>query len=65
MESLTLDVKLGYWGGISPTGQLSSIYKTLDVDMEAAMELPASSMRVVAAEDIKRFYEDFYRSVSL
>ena len=33
--------------------------------MEAAMKLPAGSMRVIAAEDVKRFYEDFYRSVSL
>ncbi|KAI9825876.1 MAG: hypothetical protein M1832_000817 [Thelocarpon impressellum] len=52
---------LGYWGGIAPNSKLDKTYKTIDVRMKKAVRPPGGMMRVVAEEDVKRFYEDFYK----
>ncbi|KAM5355451.1 hypothetical protein ACJ41O_002097 [Fusarium nematophilum] len=55
---------LGYWGGISPDGQIAKTYKTVEVVREDAdrRNLPlGGKMTVVAQEDVSRFYNDFYR----
>ncbi|KAI9887998.1 MAG: hypothetical protein M1823_000119 [Watsoniomyces obsoletus] len=50
----------GYWGGIAPKSKLASEYKTVDVHIKTAFHPPPGIMRVVAAEDVGRFYDDFY-----
>lgn len=58
---------LGYWGGISPKGQLAQTYKTVDIVRENTpkrdMDLEGI-MTVIAQEDVKRFYNDFYHFLS-
>lgn len=49
---------LGYWGGVSPDGLIGKSYKTVEVEKEAGVA--AGKFTVVAAEDAKRMYEDFY-----
>lgn len=54
---------LGYWGGISPDGKLAKTYKTIEVVREEAKSgnLPlGGTIRVIAKEDVSKFYEDFY-----
>lgn len=58
---------LGYWGGISPDGKISSAYKTIEVVREDSnrRNLPlGGKMTVVAEEDVSKFYDDFYRFLS-
>lgn len=58
---------LGYWGGISPYGKIAKTYKTLEVVREDAerRNLPlGGKLTVVAAEDVPKFYDDFYRFLS-
>ncbi|KAH7197190.1 glycoside hydrolase superfamily [Fusarium flagelliforme] len=58
---------LGYWGGISPDGNLAKTYKTIEVTREDAdrRNLPLGGrMTVIAQEDVNRFYDDFYRFLS-
>ncbi|OAA62064.1 raffinose synthase protein [Niveomyces insectorum RCEF 264] len=55
---------LGYWGGIAPDGELARDYATLVVDRAhpRRRNLPVGGpMTVVAASDVRRFYDDFYR----
>lgn len=55
---------LGYWGGISPNGEIASKYKTVEAVREdpEPRNLPVGGkMTVIAKEDVFRFYEDFYR----
>ncbi|KAI0474025.1 glycoside hydrolase family 36 protein [Xylariaceae sp. FL0804] len=53
---------LGYWGGISASGDLAKRYKTSTVlRHEAGLDSP---MTVIAEEDVDRFYDDFYRFLS-
>ncbi|KAI2630297.1 glycoside hydrolase family 36 protein [Hypomontagnella submonticulosa] len=50
---------LGYWGGISSSGDLAKRYETVQVDRKGPnLE---GSMTVIAKEDIGKFYDDFYR----
>ncbi|KAK4193272.1 putative galactinol--sucrose galactosyltransferase 6 [Podospora australis] len=54
---------LGYWGGISPSGPLSQRYKTVEVVREDSERrgLPlGGKITMIAAEDVKKFYDDFY-----
>ncbi|KAG4439088.1 hypothetical protein IFR05_005430 [Cadophora sp. M221] len=58
---------LGYWGGISPDGNIAKTYKTVEVVREDAerRNLPlGGKMTVVAKEDVAKFYDDFYRFLS-
>ncbi|KAL4929930.1 putative raffinose synthase protein Sip1 [Aspergillus undulatus] len=52
---------LGYWGGISPEGELASTYKTKEVQLNSTTR---PSMLAIDPSDIQRFYNDFYSFVS-
>ncbi|KAL2870887.1 putative raffinose synthase protein Sip1 [Aspergillus lucknowensis] len=49
---------LGYWGGISPEGQLAATYKTKEVKINSDTR---SSLLAIDPDDIQRFYDDFYK----
>ncbi|KAI5370983.1 Putative glycosyl hydrolase 36, aldolase-type TIM barrel, glycoside hydrolase superfamily [Septoria linicola] len=49
---------LGYWGGIDPEGKIAQNYKTIEVEKEPGVA--GGKFTVVAAEDAKRMYDDFY-----
>ncbi|OXV08808.1 hypothetical protein Egran_03426 [Elaphomyces granulatus] len=49
---------MGYWGGISPHGELSRNYKTKMVCKKDSVA--GGPMLAVDPEDIHRFYDDFY-----
>ena len=51
--------KLGYWGGISPTGKLAQEYKTRQVRKRDSHF--GGIMTVIDVDDVHRFYADFYR----
>ncbi|KAL8958995.1 MAG: hypothetical protein Q9193_004057 [Seirophora villosa] len=50
---------LGYWGGVSPTGNISKNYKTRTV--RKAEGLVGGEMTVVHEDDVPRMYDDFYK----
>ena len=50
---------LGYWGGISPGGNIAKRYKTKEVRKHKIMG--HDSIIVVDADDAQRLYDDFYR----
>jgi hypothetical protein len=50
---------MGYWGGISPKGRLGTEYRTKEV--KTRLGFGTGSLRVIDAEDVARFYRDFYR----
>ena len=52
---------LGYWGGISPTGNIAKKYKTKVVRREDLGRVSPGKMTVVAEEDVQRMYDDFYQ----
>ena len=54
----------GYWGGISPSGNVAKRYKTRQVEMQKHGFESVTTMTVVDAEDAYRIYEDFYRYLS-
>ncbi|KAL2786999.1 glycoside hydrolase superfamily [Aspergillus keveii] len=49
---------LGYWGGISPDGELAATYKTKEVKLDSDIR---SSVLAIDPDDIQRFYNDFYK----
>ncbi|KAL8661005.1 MAG: hypothetical protein Q9202_005985 [Teloschistes flavicans] len=50
---------LGYWGGVSPDGNIARNYKTRKV--RKAEGLAGGTMTVVHEDDVARMYDDFYR----
>ncbi|KAJ3555383.1 hypothetical protein NPX13_g10365 [Xylaria arbuscula] len=50
---------LGYWGGISPDGEIAQQYQTVEVPRDGWKV--SGPMTVIASADITRFYDDFYR----
>ncbi|EEH05104.1 alpha-galactosidase [Histoplasma capsulatum G186AR] len=50
---------MGYWGGISPHGQIAKEYKTKIVKKRDGVA--GGSMLTVDPDDIHRFYDDFYK----
>jgi len=54
---------LGYWGGIDPEGRIAKNYKTIEVEKEAGVA--GGIFTVVAAEDAKRMYDNFYEFLAL
>ncbi|KAI0804423.1 raffinose synthase Sip1 [Xylaria sp. FL0064] len=50
---------LGYWGGISPRGDIAQKYQTVQVRREGWKV--GGPMTVIANADVERFYNDFYR----
>ncbi|KAH7058645.1 raffinose synthase protein-like protein Sip1 [Macrophomina phaseolina] len=53
---------LGYWGGISPDGQIAKEYKTAEVIKKDGVS--GGKMLVVDEEDVPRMYNDFYSFLS-
>ncbi|KAK5126807.1 hypothetical protein LTR85_009741 [Meristemomyces frigidus] len=53
---------LGYWGGVAPDGKLAAKYKTVEVEKEPGVA--GGKFTVVAVEDAKTMYDDFYRFLS-
>jgi Raffinose synthase or seed imbibition protein Sip1 len=51
---------LGYWGAISPTGNIARKYKTTEIRKAHQGGATAEKLTVVAAEDVERLYDDFY-----
>lgn len=49
---------LGYWGGISPDGQIAKDYKTKRV--KKVDGVAGGTMTAIDPDDIHRFYDDFY-----
>lgn len=57
----------GYWGGISPDGDLARKYKTKEVQVKdpssngpIAQNIPEGKILAIDPDDIQRFYEEFY-----
>lgn len=62
---------LGYWGGISPEGELAQRFKTKQVKIKdpaangpIAENLPEGKILAIDPEDIQRFYDEFYTYLS-
>lgn len=53
---------MGYWGGVSPSGNLAKQYKTRKVCKGS--EVHGGTFTVIDGTDIKRMYDDFYRFLS-
>ena len=53
---------LGYWGGISPAGEIASKYNTIEV--ERTGQLSSSKIKIVDPDDLPSFYDDFYTFLS-
>jgi hypothetical protein len=58
---------LGYWGGISPEGDLAQRFKVKQVKIKdpaangpIAENLPDGNILAIDPEDIQRFYDEFY-----
>lgn len=49
---------LGYWGGISPDGDLAARYKTKQVTIKDPVA--GGTMLTIDPEDAQRFYDEFY-----
>ncbi|KAM0089317.1 hypothetical protein ACP6JD_007332 [Aspergillus fumigatus] len=61
----------GYWGGISPNGDLARAYKTKEVQITdpatggtVAHASEKGSLLAIDPEDIQRFYDDFHSFLS-
>ena len=54
---------LGYWGGISPIGNIAKKYKTKVVARSQGHDsfLPPTMMTVIDPDDVQKFYNDFYQ----
>ncbi|KAL8703164.1 MAG: hypothetical protein Q9201_003640 [Fulgogasparrea decipioides] len=50
---------LGYWGAVSPTGNIAKTYKTREV--RKSKGLAGGTMTVVHEDDVPRMYDDFYK----
>ncbi|KIW20735.1 hypothetical protein PV08_01313 [Exophiala spinifera] len=51
---------LGYWGCISPEGEIAQNYKTVEVNFRQGTPMAGRKL-VVHPDDIHRMYDDFYR----
>lgn len=58
---------LGYWGGISPDGELAKKYKTKEVRVKdpaaggpIAHNVPEGKILAIHPDEIQQFYDDFY-----
>lgn len=62
---------LGYWGGISPDGDLAQRYQTKEVKLKdpdadgpIAQNVPDEKILAIDPEAVQRFYDDFYSFLS-
>lgn len=51
---------IGYWGGISPGSTFINRYKTRTVPTVAESLTDGQDLLIIDAQDISRFYDDFY-----
>ena len=49
----------GYWGGMSPEGSIAQNYKTKVVQKQKG--ITGGSISIIDADDVPRFYDDFYK----
>lgn len=49
---------MGYWGGISPSGEIAKKYRTKEVTLKDPVA--GGNILAIDPDDIRRFYEDFY-----
>ena len=54
---------MGYWGCISPEGNIAKTYKTLEVTFHDGTPMTGRKL-TVHPDDIHRMYDDFYRFLS-
>ncbi|KIX93977.1 uncharacterized protein Z520_10314 [Fonsecaea multimorphosa CBS 102226] len=54
---------MGYWGGISPEGNIAKKYKTLEVTFRDGTPMAGRKL-TIHPDDIHRMYDDFYRFLS-
>ncbi|KAI0976809.1 raffinose synthase Sip1 [Xylaria arbuscula] len=50
---------LGYWGGISPSGDIAQQYETVEVRRDNWKV--SGPLTLIANADVQKFYDDFYR----
>lgn len=53
--------KLGYWGAISPEGEIARKYKTRKVSAPVGIPPRPRTLTVVDADDVQQMYKDFYK----
>ncbi|OJJ44603.1 hypothetical protein ASPZODRAFT_134689 [Penicilliopsis zonata CBS 506.65] len=53
---------MGYWGGISPDGELATNYKTKQVRVKDPVA--GGEILAIDPDDVSRFYDDFYSYLS-
>ncbi|KAJ9633833.1 hypothetical protein H2204_006618 [Knufia peltigerae] len=51
---------MGYWGCVSPEGEIAQNYKTLEVNFREGTPMAGQKL-VIHPDDIHRMYDDFYR----
>jgi hypothetical protein len=54
---------MGYWGGISPEGELAKMYNTQSVTFRNGTPMAGTKL-VIQPSDIHKMYDDFYRFLS-
>ncbi|EXJ96173.1 hypothetical protein A1O1_01299 [Capronia coronata CBS 617.96] len=54
---------MGYWGGISPDGEIAKTHKTVEVNFREGTPMAGRKL-VVHPDDINKLYDDFYRFLS-
>ena len=54
---------LGYWGGVSPTGNIAKKYKTKLVERNSGLPsfISAGNITVIDPDDVQKMYDDFYK----
>ncbi|KAL6716630.1 hypothetical protein ACLMJK_006198 [Lecanora helva] len=52
----------GYWGGVSPHGEIAKNYKTVELKKDTKL-VKTPTVTMVDDSDIDRMYDDFYRCV--
>ena len=54
----------GYWGGISPDGEIAKDYQTMLVKMDPVNGFAPKPMTIIHSDDVHRWYDDFYKFLS-
>lgn len=54
---------MGYWGGISPEGEIAKNYKTIEVTFREGTPMAGRKL-TIHPDDVHRLYDDFYRFLS-
>lgn len=54
---------MGYWGGISPDGEIAKTYKTIEVTFRQGSPMGGRKL-TIHPDEIHKLYDDFYRFLS-